>query len=78
MKGLAALAFLMGLGFFFNAVSGQWALAQSEHGTIYVVYDILAGLGCWLVSWLLISMARAREVRRLMADEEYQPDSDLL
>jgi hypothetical protein len=64
MRGLSVIAFIFGISFFANTLAGQWAFDFSKTSGQYVLFDVLIGLGCWVVSLVLW---RAHVVRSLRA-----------
>lgn len=53
MRTLSRIFFIVGISFFANAAAGQWAFNFSKHSGSYVALDVVLGLGCWFVAWVL-------------------------
>jgi hypothetical protein len=64
VKTLAGLMFVLGISFFANAAAGQWAFNFRRHTGGYIALDVLLGLACWLLSWLLWAWHTRRSVLR--------------
>jgi hypothetical protein len=61
MRGLSALFFILGISFFLNANDGKWAFTLTDRGSTYVHYDIGLGVVCWVLSYTMYRLWRARQ-----------------